>query len=108
MSVGVTEYWRAARLHYPTNFTTHDTDLFLIKAIVTYHAPAYFDDLLEVCVRCAQLGRSSITYALAIHRQETHLTEGELTYVCANPKTRLAQPLPETIRQRLSHFKPFP
>ncbi len=106
--VGVTEYWRAAGLHYPRDFTTADTDLFLIKATVTYHAPAYFDDLLEVCVRCARLGRSSMTYALAIYRQDTHLTDGELIYVNANPKTRTAQPLPDSLRERLVQPAPFP
>ncbi len=106
--VGVTEYWRAAGLHYPGDFTTPDSDLFLIRAAVTYHAPAYFDDLLEVCVRCARLGRSSMTYALAIYRQDTHLTDGELIYVNANPKTRTAQPLPEDLRERLGRLAPVP
>lgn len=105
--VGVTEYWRAAGLHYPGDFTSPDTDLFLVKATVTYHAPAHFDDLLDICVRCTRLGRSSMTYALAIYCQDTHLTEGELIYVCANPQTRTAQPLPKTIRERLSRFEHF-
>jgi acyl-CoA thioester hydrolase len=47
-----------------------------------------------------------MTYTLAIYRQETHLTEGELIYVCANPKTRTAQPIPSLIRERLCQFEP--
>jgi len=104
--VGITEYWRAAGLVYPRDFTTADTDLFLRKATITYHAPAYFDDLIDICVCCTRIGHTSMTYTLAIYRQETHLTEGELIYVCANPKTRTAQPIPSLIRERLCQFEP--
>ncbi|OYT70937.1 MAG: MFS transporter [Chloracidobacterium sp. CP2_5A] len=103
--VGVTEYWRAAGLRYPASFTTAETDLFLVKATVEYHAPAYFDDWLDIGVRCARLGRSSMSYALAIFRQETRLASGELIYVNANPRARTAQALPEAVRARLTEFE---
>ncbi|MFQ3581284.1 MAG: thioesterase family protein [Chloracidobacterium sp.] len=103
--VGVTEYWRAAGLTYPADFTTEGTDLFLVKATVEYHAPAGFDDLITIGVRCARLGRSSMTYALGIYRQTTCLTSGELVYVNANPQTRTALPIPAALRERLSRFE---
>ena len=37
---------------------------------VEYHAPARFDDLLEVFVRVARIGRTSVTYEYAAHRLE--------------------------------------
>ena len=37
---------------------------------VEYHAPARFDDLLEVFVRLARIGRTSITYEHAAYRME--------------------------------------
>ncbi len=103
--VGVTEYWRAAGLRYPESFATAESDIFLVKATVEYHAPARFDDLVDVGVRCARLGRSSMTYALAIFRQGDCLTSGELIYVNADPRTRTAQALPEVIRARLTEFE---
>lgn len=104
--VGVTEYWRAAGLRYPEAFVGAETDLFLVKATVEYHAPARFDDWLDVAVRCVRLGRSSMTYALAVYRQDERLTGGELIYVHADPRTRTAQPLPDGVRDALRRFEP--
>ena len=42
---------------------------FVMRAVsVEYHAPARFDDLLEVFVRTKRIGQSSITTAYAAHR----------------------------------------
>ena len=37
---------------------------------VEYHAPARFDDLLEIFVRLARIGRTSATYECAAYRME--------------------------------------
>ena len=37
---------------------------------VEYHAPAVFDDLLEIFVRLARIGRTSATYEFAAYRAE--------------------------------------
>jgi acyl-CoA thioester hydrolase len=42
---------------------------FVMRALtVDYHAPAVFDDLIEVYVRLARIGRTSATYELAAYR----------------------------------------
>src|SRR5207245_7449788 len=47
---------------------------FVMRALtVEYHAPAVFDDLIEVYVRMARIGRTSATYELA--RSEEHTSE---------------------------------
>ena len=43
-----------------------------------------FDKLNLKDVRCAKLGRSSITIATVIFRGDEHLIDGELVYVYAN------------------------
>ena len=40
---------------------------------VEYHAPARFDDLLEIFVRLARIGRTSATYECAAYRMEDDL-----------------------------------
>ena len=35
---------------------------------VEYHAPARFDDLLEVFVRVSRIGKSSVTYEYAAYK----------------------------------------
>ena len=42
---------------------------------VEYHAPARFDDLLEVFVRVPAIGRTSVTYEYAAYRIETDEAE---------------------------------
>jgi acyl-CoA thioester hydrolase len=42
---------------------------FVMRALtVDYHAPAVFDDLIDVYVRVARIGRTSATYELAAYR----------------------------------------
>src|SRR4026209_2789972 len=68
--VAITEYWRALGLPYPQ--TTADTggELYTVRASVEYHAPARYDDELELCVRCARIGRSSLAFVLQIWRAD--------------------------------------
>ena len=37
---------------------------------VEYHAPARFDDLLEIFVRAARIGRTSTTFECAAYRMD--------------------------------------
>jgi acyl-CoA thioester hydrolase len=44
---------------------------FVMRALsVEYEAPARFDDLLEIFVRLARIGRTSVTYECAAYRME--------------------------------------
>ena len=103
--VAVTEYWRAIGLPYPQ--TTADTggELYTVKATVEYHAPARYDDELELMVRCARIGRSSLTFALEIWHGDAHIVSGELIYVHADPRSRKSAPLPERLVGVIRRFE---
>ena len=60
------------------------------KAQIEYHGSAGFDDELQIGVRCARLGRSSMTVAIAIFRGDRHLIDGELVYVYADAHAEIA------------------
>jgi acyl-CoA thioester hydrolase len=65
-------FFDTARFEYLRHLGLLSADLpaqqFVMRAsTVEYHAPARFDDLLEVFVRVRRLGRSSMTYALAAY-----------------------------------------
>ena len=46
-----------------------DRNQFVMRSVNTnYHAPARFDDLLEVFIRTRRIGRTSVTQALAAYR----------------------------------------
>jgi len=102
---GITEYWRAIGTPYPEGLAEHGSDLYVVKATVEYHASAGYDDVIDVCVRVASIGRSSVRFAIEIHRGEDHLVSGEVVYVNADPATRRSAPVPEFLREAIARFE---
>lgn len=99
--VAFTEYWRATGLPDVLAQSAAGLELFARKAGIEYHAPARFDDVLDICVRCAELGRSSMRFVLEIYRAEELLISGEMLYVHADSKIRKSEPVPLAWRARL-------
>lgn len=116
--VAFTEYWRATGLPGPLVQAAEGYELFARKSSIEYHAPARFDDELDIQVRCARLGRTSLTFEIEIHRAEAaeagavgaleHLISGELIYVYAHAKERRAEPVPPVWRSTLIAFEATP
>jgi acyl-CoA thioester hydrolase len=104
--VAITEYWRAVGLPYPAALAGTGVDLFAVKSTVEYVAPARYDDVIEVGCRAARLGRSSITFELAIRRDGQLLTRGEVVYACADPVARKSCAIPERIREAIGAWEP--
>ena len=102
--VAFTEYWRATGLRDPLAQQHEGVELFMRKAQVEYHASAGFDDELDIGVRCAKLGRSSMTIAIAIFRDEEHLIDGELIYVYANAHEKTSVAIPDVWRERIARM----
>ena len=81
---------------------------FVMRAVtVEYHAPARFDDLLEVFVRTKSIGRSSITTAYAAHRLEDDalMCAAEQTLVLIQVAERRPSPIPEELRAPIREFE---
>jgi acyl-CoA thioester hydrolase len=104
--VAITEYWRAVGLPYPAALAGTGVDLFAVKSTVEYVAPARYDDVIDVGCRAARLGRSSITFELAIWRAGDLLTRGEVVYACADPIARKSVPVPDVIRDAIAAWEP--
>jgi acyl-CoA thioester hydrolase len=105
--VAFTEYWRATGLPGVMQQAEEGQEMFARKATIEYHAPARFDDLLDIGVRCAALGRSSMRYVLEIYRGEEFLISGELVYVYADTVLRKGVALPDAWRARLAELDRF-
>ena len=103
--VAVTEYWRAIGLPYPETIAGTGADLYTVKSTVEYHRSARYDDWLDLFIRCARLGRSSLTFLLEIWRGDEHLVSGELIYVNASPQTRRSAPVPDRLREAILGFE---
>ena len=68
-------YFDLARVEYHRHLgltaAQLDGNEFVMRAMtVEYHAPAVFDDLLEIYVRVARVGRTSATYEFAAYRSD--------------------------------------
>ena len=103
--IGITEYWRAIGLPYPEGIAGTGGDLFAVKSVINYHASARFDELLDVCVRAARLGNSSMAFEMAVFRGDERLVSGEMTYVNADPQSKTSRPLPEKLRKAIEAFE---
>lgn len=103
--VAITEYWRCIGVPYPAITERWGTDLFVVKAGIEYHGPAHYDDILDIGVRVARIGNSSMRFALGIFRDDQHLIGGELIYVNAVPATRKASPVPPGLRELIDAYE---
>ncbi len=64
--IGLTEYWRAAGL-YERSPVSGGVEFHLARAVVEYKAPILLDEEIDICIRTARIGTSSITVEVEIH-----------------------------------------
>ncbi len=98
--VGITEYFRALGYDYTSEPARTGTDFHVVKSLVEYKAPVRFDEEIEVAVRTARLGRTSLTFGLAIFRksEEELRATGEIVYVNADQAAHKAVPIPSRLQ----------
>ena len=81
---------------------------FVMRAsAVEYHAPARFDDLIEVFVRVGRIGRTSMTYELAACRlpDDELMVTGQQTLVLIDVVGRQPTPVPDELRSAIRGFE---
>jgi acyl-CoA thioester hydrolase len=103
--VAITEYWRAIGYEYPKPVTVLGIDFFVVKATLEYHAPARYDDELQIGVKIERIGNSSIAFKLGIFQGHHHLISGEIIYVSADPQSRKPLRVPEALRDAVERLE---
>ena len=101
----VAAYWRALALPYAQTMQRLGGDMYVRKATLTYEASARYDDLLDVGMRCARIGTSSMTFEGQVFRQDQPLVGCELIYVFADPLSQTSRPVPPALREALEAFE---
>lgn len=101
----ISDYWRALALPYEEAMQQLGGDLYVKKSSVEYHGSARFDDTLEVALKCARVGNSSMVFTGAIFRGDELLVTSELIYVFADPASQTPKPVPDALRSLLSRFE---
>jgi acyl-CoA thioester hydrolase len=105
-------YFDHARLEYHRHLALRGFGMgqreFVMRALhVEYEAPARFDDLLEVFVRTARIGRSSVTAECAAYRvsDDALMCTATLTLVLIDVATRQPAPVPDDYRSTVDAFE---
>jgi acyl-CoA thioester hydrolase len=66
--IGITEYWRAVGMYDNMPVTGEGAAEFHVaKAVVEFKAPILLDEEIDICVRCARIGTSSMSFAFELH-----------------------------------------
>jgi acyl-CoA thioester hydrolase len=103
-------YFDLARTEYHRHLDhIHIRGEFAMRALtVEYHAPARFDDLLEVFVRVERIGTTSVTYDHAAYRVgdggDTLMATAKATLVAISLAERKAVPVPAEVRSQVEAF----
>lgn len=106
-------YFDLARTEYHRHLGPLDAarSEFVVRASnVEYHAPARFDDLLEVFVRISAIGRTSVTYEYAAYRLDADagdalMVTAKQALVLIEHGERTTVAVPATFRSRISEFE---
>jgi acyl-CoA thioester hydrolase len=104
-------YFDLARVEYHRHLEMLRTEPgdreFVMRAMtVEYHAPARFDDPIEVDVRIARIGTSSVTYEFAAYLNgEMLAVTATQTLVLVDLGDRRPCPVPEWWRERIREFE---
>jgi acyl-CoA thioester hydrolase len=105
-------YFDLARVEYHRHLDLLERDPrdfeFVMRAsTVEYLAPAGFDDLIEVFIRPARIGRTSVTYECAAYRVEDDvlMVTARQTLVFVDLDERRACPIPDDYKDRLRAFE---
>jgi YbgC/YbaW family acyl-CoA thioester hydrolase len=98
-------YWRALALPYHDTMDYLCGDLFVRKATLEYHASAAYDEIVDVGVRTARIGNSSMLMSCAVFRGDELLVSGELVYVFADPVAKTSKAVAQELREVLNAFE---
>ena len=107
-------YFDLARVEYHRNLGLLGMDIgeegqeFVMRANqIEYLAPAVFDDEIEVYIRVARIGRTSVTYELAAYRarDDELMVKASQTLVLVDLDERKAVEIPDSYRDSIRSFE---
>jgi acyl-CoA thioester hydrolase len=101
--ITLTELWREAFGSYDA-MVDGGSDVIVADAQATFHASPRFDDLLDIEMTIEQLGTTSMITRFEEKRDGDLLVTGRMVHVFITPGENVKQPIPDQVRERLSHY----
>ena len=99
----ITEYFRWLDVDVIAEAKASGVDFHTVRSLVEYKASIRLDQEIEVGCRAARLGRSSLTFALAIFAKDERplLASGEIVWVNTDQRTHKPLAISERLREIL-------
>jgi acyl-CoA thioester hydrolase len=104
-------YFDSARVEYHRHLDMletqpRDVEFVMRASTIEYLAPARFDDMIEVFIRVARIGRTSVTYECAAYREDDVLmVTASQTLVLVDLDERKACAIPDWYREKVGAFE---
>jgi acyl-CoA thioester hydrolase len=105
--VAFTEMWREAVGPWQ-EMVQRGVDAVVAETNLRFHAPARFDDELQLQVQIASLGRTALRTEIDVRRGEELLLAGWLRHVCVDTGSWRKTEMPDWVRSGLSRFARTP
>jgi acyl-CoA thioester hydrolase len=104
--VAWTEYFRELGMNYK-DLIAGGLDTVVARSTLEFKAAAEFDEILEIYVRVAAIGKTSLTFQFEIYAENDGrlVNTCESIYVCVDPKTLEKIPVPADLRKRFAAFE---
>ncbi|MEE4299424.1 MAG: thioesterase family protein [Pseudomonadales bacterium] len=103
MDTALAEYLRHLGIVYgDAREGAEPVDFHTVRNLIDYHAPVRFDEVIAVCCRPGRIGRSSITFEMAIFARGDGAARatGQVVWVCAGIGDHASRPIPDDMRAR--------
>ena len=103
----INEYLRVLNFDYEEHVKSTGEDVHTVKTLVEYKAPIRFDEEVDVHVRAARVGRTSLSLLLEIHARgkDDLRATGEVVWVNTNQATQIPAPYPADFVKMLKDFE---
>lgn len=95
------EWLRALGFDVHTLINAHKIQFMIRSLEIEYFKPAILDDLLHITVNVTDMGRSRITIAQEILRDQTPLVNATVHVVCVGTESLKAVRIPTHLREKL-------
>ena len=107
LEIGQAEYYRNLGFAIYIIPQSGYFDFAVVKSTQEFKAPAKVDEIIELHVRVSKIGSTSLTLNLEIYSEGSDrlLTSIETVYVGYDAATESSRPVPDAIRQLVTHFE---
>ena len=107
LEIGQAEYYRNLGFAIYIIPQSGYFDFAVVKSTQEFKAPAKVDEIIELHLRVSKIGSTSLTLYLEIYPEGSDrlLTSIETVYVGYDAATESSRPVPDAIRQLVTHFE---